>query len=487
MNFRTFLRTLGLTLTTGQDRAVAVSFDGEPSGADELGLALFGAEVPPGHREVVAWVKGARIGGTMLGAYRLLHLGLTVPLALAPGESAFGVIVAPDLRLARQALRYIKGAVHGTHQLRGRVLQETEDTLVLRRDDGRAVTFECLPATRGGSALRGRSLVGALLSEAAFFRDSDSVVNDAELFRAVSPRVVAGGQVILESTPWVESGLLFDLFDKHHGHGGRTLAVHAPTLLLRDDPRTRAMVLAEEARDPENAAREFGAQFLGGGAGTFFDPSTIDAAGEDSLLLPSLPGPGEVLGGGMDLGLSRDSAALAIAGRKEKLYRLLFLRELRPGRGAPLKLSEVLATFAEDLAPYKIREVAADAWAREPAKEWLDLHKIRIVDAPAGQAAKAESFISLRTLLRENRLALPKLPRLFAQLKAVVGKPVPGGGLAISIPRRAGMSHGDDVSALVLAVWRASQGGDGPGLIITGGRGRHDPDAFHGLGTGRGF
>ena len=70
-------------------------------------------------------------------------------------------------------------------------------------------TLEALPATRGGSALRGRSLVGAVLDEAAFFRDEDYSVNDAEIYRAVAPRILPEGQTIIASTPWAEGvGLL---------------------------------------------------------------------------------------------------------------------------------------------------------------------------------------------------------------------------------------------------------------------------------------
>ena len=49
------------------------------------------------------------------------------------------------------------------------VAAETADSVTIERPDGRRVVIECLPATRGGSAVRGRSLVGAVLDESAFF------------------------------------------------------------------------------------------------------------------------------------------------------------------------------------------------------------------------------------------------------------------------------------------------------------------------------
>src|SRR5262249_30644541 len=123
------------------------------------------------------------------------------------------------------------------------------------------------------------SLVGAVMDESAFFRDEDHSVNDAEIFHAVAPRVMPEGQVILASTPWAQGiGLLYDLFSANHGAPRTAVAAHAPTLLLRNDARTAAMVERERERDPDNAAREFDAKFMSSGAGLFFDPSAVDAA-----------------------------------------------------------------------------------------------------------------------------------------------------------------------------------------------------------------
>jgi hypothetical protein len=47
---------------------------------------------------------------------------------------------------------------------------------------------------------------------------------------------------------------------------------------------------------------------------------------------------------------------------------------------------------------------------------------------------------------------LPNHGRLLAQLKAIIAKPTPAGGLSISSPRRVNGGHGDLVSALVLCL-----------------------------------
>jgi hypothetical protein len=98
-------------------------------------------------------------------------------------------------------MRYSLGAAR---KLGGVTIEsETTDAFVVVREGGRRVAIECLPATRGGSAVRGRTLLSAVLSEASMFRDdSGYVVNDRAIYEAAAPRVVDGGLVVIESTPW---------------------------------------------------------------------------------------------------------------------------------------------------------------------------------------------------------------------------------------------------------------------------------------------
>lgn len=457
-------RVLKVKLTPAQFVTYAVACDGaEPAqlvgSQRDIAREIFGnvETVPPIARSVFVMVKGARVGGTYLAALRMLHLALTLPLTtLAPGELASALMVAPDTRLARQALRYALGAAREHKDIARRIRATNTDSFTLERDDGRTVVIECLPGTRGGSALRGRSLVGVQFTEFAFVRDADYVVNDAELFKAVAPRVLPGGQIIIESTPFAESGLLFELYTANHGAPTSVLAARCPTRLMRPDAQTAATVERERARDPENAAREFDAVFMSAGSSRFFDPLTVDRAVDPSLALPALLSAGAQLGAAMDLGLTRDSATDAIVSRVGTMHRLVMLRELRPEKGNPLKLSAVIDAFAADARQFGVTKFLADGWAREPAREYTDSHKLTIESAPEGQQGKQLTYIHTRKLLSEGRLAIPNLPRLVNQFKAVLSRPTPGGGLQITSPRRAGQGHGDALSAVILACFAAS-------------------------------
>jgi hypothetical protein len=453
-------------LTPGQRVLCLIAFDGlEPAqleGDDrELARQIFGEveTIPAVARATLAAMCGARGGKTyLLIAMRALHLALGCPLtSLAPGEAAAALLVAPDLRLTRQALRYVAGAAHAVRDIEKLIEAETSESITLRRPDGHVVEIVCLPASRGGSSLRGRSLVFAGLDEAAFFRDSDFQINDVELFKAVAPRVVAGGQVVIASTPWAEAGLLHELHERNHGHPVDALAAHAPTLLLRNDEHTRSLVERETERDRENADREFGARPMAAGTAQFFDVRALKACADDDLPIV-VHGTGGALG--LDTAFRKDASASVVARRAttDGVITIAEALELKPPPGGRLVPSEALRTLLACGSRHGCTVVCTDSHYIETVREAARGTKMTLKEAPGGQEGKIAAYTVARREIHEGRLRVPaSQKRLLAQLAQVVSKPTPGGGLSITSPRRAG-AHGDIASAFVLAVWAAAYG-----------------------------
>ncbi len=454
--FLKFAKSLGILFTPAQSTLYATLFDNAPVPETEMALEIFGftGEVPRLARKTKVMIKGARIGGTRFGALAGLWYGLTCDDSkLAPDEPLYVAFVGPDMRLSRTGLGFARGEINSSPALKSRVISDSIDLIVLRRDDGRLVHFVALPATAGGAALRGRWYAFVHFIEFAFFRDSNSVVNDADCYGAV--RVRTKGAILIESTPWTERGLLYE-FDRDNFTIPTTATVaHCPTPLIRtDDASVLEDVEAEYLRDPDSAANNYGCTFLGGGAEAFFDEASIRASVDTSIVLGRRPS--GFTHYGADVGLVSDESVIVRADREaDGVISIGQIVALKPKKGAPLKLSEVIATFAATMAECGASCFMADGHVREPAREHAATHHIKIDSAPEGNAGKFKTYELVRRLLREGRLKLPDHPRLLQQLRTIVAKPMPGGGWSISSPRRAGMGHGDIVSALVLAVWAA--------------------------------
>jgi len=456
---------LGVKLSPEQRVLCAVCFDGvEPKelhGADRsIAHQLFGdvEAVPKMARAVITALIGARSGKSYLFSLRLLHLAFICALrTLAPGEQAFGLLVAPDMRLARGDLRYVAGAAHAAPLLAGMIIAETTDALTFRRADGRVVTIECLPATRGGSAVRGRSLFAAFLDEAAFFRDSNFVVNDDEVYKAIAPRVTADGQFLIASTPWAEAGLLYELFKSNHGQPQTSLSAHATTEMLRSDsPEILEQVERERINDPENARREFDAQPMGGGAVHFFDPAALAACIDESL--PAISARSNVFERacmGLDTGFRKNpSGGVVVRERSDKTLLVSECVEITPPKGGRLVPSETMKALMERAKFHYCTQVVADQHYIETVREYTG--SLTLVEAPS---VPAEAYVATRDAIAEGRVRISaQHQRLISQLREVVSKPTAGGNISISSPNR-GTSHGDVASAFVLAVWKIAQAG----------------------------
>lgn len=457
---------LGLTLTNGQRVLALVAFDGlEPSQLDdsdrEIARRLFGDvdTIPPIARRVLCLLLGRISGKTLLSAAFAIYVMCTDDVAACgPGDVPTALTIAPTKKLAGLAVRAGLELARRSPRLRKRIVKETSDGFQIRRPgDNRVVAFEAAAASRGGAAGRGVTILVAILDEAQFFLSDDGgkyAINDRDVYGGVAPRA---RRTIFISTPWPVPTLMGELLAANWQDPRTALAAKAPTLLMRDDDEEIALrVEAERQRDAVEAAREFDVDDQAmSGAGLFFDPHAITEAIVEGRPV-TIPAPrGARVRAGVDLSAVRDPSALAVAGEVDRrgstsLVHVLELLELHPRPGEPLRMSETIATFSTVLARYGVREFMADGWGREAAKEFASVHGVRIRSAPEGRDGKVQTYSALQTLFAEGRIAIPPHARLVSQLRSVTSRPAPGGSLIITSPRRSG-SHGDLVSALVLA------------------------------------
>ncbi len=406
--------------------------------------------IPDIARKVVVWRKGRGVGGTWLGALACLWAMLTADCSgLQPGEPAFCISVAPDKATARQALRFALGAAKAVPAIARLIVREWSDGFEIRRPDGAVAIYEVCAASRAGSSIRGRDILVLHMTEAAFHGDSDYQVNAEAIFAAGRPRVRLF--VLLESSPWLQAGLLYQLDHSNFGKPRTAVVAHCPTGLMRPDPETQAMIAAERERDPVVAARELDAEYVSAGSEAWFDPAAVEQCTVDRPRC--LPHARTVhVAAGVDLGFRNDASALVVVHRDGELIRVAETVELRPEKGRPLVPSAVVGTFAEVAKRHGVRTLVADLVYVESLRELAAHHGLSVTTAPQGQCGKVAAYTTARNLLAEGRVDIAKGDkRLLAQLREVVGKPTQGGSFSITSPRRRG-SHGDLAAAAVLAL-----------------------------------
>lgn len=475
-------RVLGLHLTTGQRVVAKVAFGNyDPIDLDgpeqALALEMFGGQetVPDSARRYIVLRLGRGSGKTTICAAYAVYEAVTHDVSkCGPGDVPYVITVAPDKETAKLSIRMAREMVRANPALERLVVGDEQQAITIRRPDGRSVRIEAFAATRGGYAVRGRTIIAFILDEAEFFTSNSEsgasggreyAVNDREIFRALKPRLLRHGRGMLISTPWPVETLMGEMFERNWGKAQDAVAVKATTLQVRgDDPDIAAMVADELAKDPENARRELFCDVDGLFGGEFFDVGALNSS-LDSLLAER----GELSDGlwigprnerwpiaiGCDLGFTRDSSALVAVQFTGTHYEVCAIQELRPKPGQPLKPSKVIGTFTNRVKQYGADGVVADGYYRESLHEALDEHKLVLIAAPAGSNGKAEVFQRTRAVLHDARIKVPDNAlgrRLVQQAKLVTSKPAPGGTVTIKVPRKIGLGHGDIVSAWTLAV-----------------------------------
>lgn len=466
-SFVTFATSvLGLKLTLPWRVLLTVAIDGVQPGRlegeeREIARKLFGDvdEIDPRARRVLVWRLGRGSGKTTLAAALAIYEAWTANIDRAgPGQVPTAFIVGPSKPLARIGFTIARELVRRS-PLERHVHDDadTKDGFVLRRTDGRTVAIRSVAASKGGANVRGVDVIVLLLEESEFFAsgdDGDYAVTDRDQISAVTPRLI--GYVLCISTPWPTENITSEFFDANFGKPSAALAALGASMFMRPSQQLAEDREREMARDPENAAREYDCEAGARGGSRLFVEGLKEAIVEGRPLSITAPS-SALIGCGGDLGLERDSSAIAIVSRLEDMYELCEFDEVRPAKGQPLAPGYVVRDrFAPVMRRHGASAIVLDAHYRQSAVEHLDAVRLTFVDAPAGQLGKYSSHMLVRAKLREGKLRLPNSPRLIAQLRAVTATPQHGGGTRITSPRRAGGGHGDVVSALVLAVWQAA-------------------------------
>lgn len=472
LSFDEFCETvLELHLTPGQSVIAKVAFGNlDPEDLEgeerELAITMFGGlhRVPQAAKRYVCLRLGRGSGKTTLCSAYSVYVAVTADLRrCGPGDVPYVVTVAPDKPTAQLSIRMAREMIRGQKALERLVTADDTTSITIRRPDGRLVKMEAFAATRGGSAIRGRTIIGFLLDEAEFFTSNSDgnreySINDEDIFRALKPRLLPNGKGMLVSTPWPVETLMGRLFEENWGNPKTAVAIKAPTVLVRgNDPEIIAMVDEEMEKDPENARRELFCELDHYGSGEFFDTHALQTSLDKVYEYPQPFNPKWPVAVGCDFGFTRDSSAIAVVQFDGTYYRTVYLEELRPSAGKPLSPKAVFKRFSEVAKRYAVSGVISDGYYREAVKEAMQDANLSIFDAPEGSKGKADVFQRTRSVLHEGLCKLPDIQigrRLIQQAKLVTSKPSPGGTVTIKIPRKVGLGHGDLVSAWTLAVHR---------------------------------
>jgi hypothetical protein len=371
---------------------------------------------PPagGYREAVA-VVGRQSGKTRIAATLAAFEAVTATPE-PDGTETYALLVSQDARAALRAVFSYAVAPFDTVPALARMVPSgwrslwrrarRADSLTL--DTGvRIAAYPCRPAS-----VRGIRAHVVVCDELAFYRSTELVPLDREMLRAVRPTLATtGGRLIVLSSPYGQSGALWDLHRRHYGRDDSTTLVwqaSAPAMnpTLPADYRARM-----ERDDPEAYRSEVLGEFRAG-VSTFLDPDALAACVADGVR-ERAPEPGRSYVAHYDAsGGRRDAAALAVAHAEGERGVLDVVRAWP----APHNPAGVIAEAAETLRRYRVGAVQVDRFAGEFPREQFRAHGVAARVADADTSA---TYLGLLPLVQAGRVVLLEVPELLRELRGL--------------------------------------------------------------------
>ena len=368
---------------------------------------------PPG-----GWPEVVCIVGRQAGKTRAASLLVAYEAAFAAdthdGE-AYALLIAQDWRSAiRTSFSYLSAALEASPVLCRSIIRETADTIDLE-NGVRVGAYPCRPAAIRG--LRARIVV---LDELAFFRNSEGSAVDTEMLRSARPTLATtGGKLAIISSPYAQSGEVWERHRKYFGRDG------APTLVWQADAPTMNPTLPvdylERMRvdDPEAYRSEVLGEFRVG-ISQLCDPEQLErcvVAGRRELL----PVDGlEYLAFCDPSGGRADEFAVAIGHRQAKDCVVDVVRSWE----APFEPLAVVREAAVLLQRYRVKTIVGDRYAGEWPPEAFRQRGVKYEPCPID---RSQLYLELLAPVNARVVQLLDEPVTLRQLRCLERRTSPSG------------------------------------------------------------
>jgi hypothetical protein len=194
------------------------------------------------------------------------------------------MILAVDRDQAGIVFGYVAGLIDETPMIAARVESQSAEAIHF------AGRVSIVVQTSSFRAIRGRTVVAAILDEIAFWRSDESANPDREILRALRPATatVPGSMIVGISSPYARRGVLWEAFKKHFGRNDSAVLVWRATTREMNPLIEQETIDADMAEDEAAAQAECLAEFRRD-IDSYISPDVVEASVVDGRFeLPPL-------------------------------------------------------------------------------------------------------------------------------------------------------------------------------------------------------
>lgn len=327
---------------------------------------------------------------------------------LDPGERGVIQVLAADREQAKTILRYVKAFFKRIPMLSRMVQRENQLGLELSNFLAIEVT------TASFRSVRGRTVVGALCDEIAFWQAEDTANPDAEVIAAIKPAMATIPNAILlcASSPYAKRGVLYQNYKRYFGtQSDRVLVWQAPTEVMNPEI-DRSIIEDAYKDDPVSASSEYGAVFRND-LEAFVTREAVEACIVDGRHeLPASPGIKYSAFIDAAGGTGKDSFCMGIAHKERELGILDVLKETRP----PFSTDAVVQEYCDILKAYGINFLIGDGYAGGFVVDAFAKHGVTLQQSAKRKSAIYAEFLPM---LNSKRVELLDNERMILQFTAL--------------------------------------------------------------------
>jgi hypothetical protein len=439
--FATWLSVLkaafGLKLSRSERRAFA---------------SVAGSRKSPRARVRELWaIVGRRGGKSRMAAALSVFVACFVDHTgkLAPGETGWVLTLAPTQKQARLVFSYALAFLQASSVLRGLIESTTAEEIRLAGN----ITIATHP--NSFRSVRGRTLLGCIFDESAFWRDETSASPDVETYIACLPSLASsGGMLIGISSAYRRMGLLYQKFRDHYGQDDAEVLVVRGSTETFNPTIDRQIIEAARRSDPSAAQSEWDAEFRAD-ISAFLDDATIDRSIDDARPLELPPRLGLDYVAFADASAGRhDAFTLCIGHQVGEGHEARFIADVVRGRKPPFDPKSVAAEFAKLSKDYRCRTIVGDNYAGE----WV-AQAFREAGAGYHRSDLPKSALYLEALpfFMRGAVSIPNQPQLIRELRLLERRTHRSGKDSVDH----GVGGSDDYANAVAGAIRASGIGRG--------------------------
>jgi hypothetical protein len=398
----------------------------------------------------VALICGRRAGKTRVLAWLGAYLAAFCDYShlLSPGETGVVMIVNPSRGQGRVCFNYLLAFLEST-PAKTLITRRTQDTIELRNN----VVIQIVTASY--RMPRGFTCVALIGDETSFWNsDSATAANpDTEIVRAILPSLLTtGGPVLLASTPYQRSGVIFEDFDQHYAVEGDSTLVWMGDTLSMNPTVDNAIIDKLYVDDPDVAASEYGRaghiQFRQD-LQNLFDPAALAACVLPGRPLELPPQPGIQYKIFTDTASGSDESMTVSVTHKNEQGRSIL--DVCRERVSPFDPFEVTREFADLAKKYGCRTITGDRYS----PGWVSGAFAQCgIDYQVCELTKSQLLIECLALINSRMAELPEHPRLMSQFVGLQRRVGPSG--RDSVDHRPGQRD-DLANAVAGGLWLATQ------------------------------